>query len=83
LLYSNPTNDFYPYSRTVKLPIARQIALGELRYSINKAGSIDKFRSTLQPNFGEPTWRFSEEELWAFKQVGITVPPLSKTSPKN
>jgi hypothetical protein len=80
LLYSNPTNDFYPYSHTVKLPIARQIALGELRYSINKAGSIDKFRSTLQPNLGEPTWQFSEEELWAFKQVGITVPSLSKTS---
>jgi len=29
---------------------------------------------------GEPTWQFSEEELWAFKQVGITVPSLSKTS---
>ncbi|MEG4940741.1 hypothetical protein [Microcoleus sp. F4-D5] len=80
LLYSNPTNAFYPYSRTVKLPVARQIALGELRYSINKAGSIDKFRSTLQPNLGDPAWQFSEEELWAFKQVGITVPQLSKTS---
>ncbi|WP_234708719.1 hypothetical protein [Kamptonema sp. PCC 6506] len=82
LLYSNPTNDFYPYSRTVKLSVAKQIALGELRYSINKAGSIDKFRSTLQPNFGDPAWQFSEEELWAFNQIGITVPSLSKTSPK-
>jgi hypothetical protein len=80
LLYSNPTNDFYPYSRAVKLSVAKQIALGELRYSIHKAGSIDKFRSTLQPNLGDPFWQFSEEEVWAFKQVGITVPSLSKTS---
>ncbi|MCL1474873.1 hypothetical protein [Argonema antarcticum] len=73
LLYSNPMNDFYPYSRVVKQSVARQLALGELRYSINKAGGIDKFRSTLQPSLKDSSWQFSEEDLWAFKQVGIAV----------
>lgn len=78
LLYSNPMNDFYPYSRVVKQSVARQLALGELRYSINKAGGIDKFRSTLQPNLKDSSWQFSEEDFWAFKQVGIAVPKSVK-----
>lgn len=78
LLYSNPMNDFYPYSRVVKQSVARQLALGELRYSLHKAGGIDKFRSTLQPSLKDSSWQFSEEEIWAFKQVGIAVPASVK-----
>ena len=78
LLYSNPMNDFYPYSRVVKQSVARQLALGELRYSINNAGGIDKFRSTLQPDLRNSSWQFSQEDIWAFNQAGITVPRTFK-----
>lgn len=60
LLYSNPMNDFYPYSRVVKQSVARQLALGELRYSLDKSGSKNKFRSILQPNLKDSSWQFSE-----------------------
>ncbi|OKH36189.1 hypothetical protein NIES2119_17905 [[Phormidium ambiguum] IAM M-71] len=78
LLYSNPMNEFYPYSRVFNQSVARQLTLGELRYSIDKAGGIDKFRSTLQPSLKDSSWQFSEEDIWAFKQVGIAVPTSVK-----
>ncbi|MBD2772609.1 hypothetical protein [Iningainema tapete] len=74
ILLSNPMNDFYPYHRVVPLQVARQLALGELRYSINKLGGMDKFRATLQPRSEGSSWEFAEEDIWALQHVGITLP---------
>ena len=74
ILLSNPMNDFYPFHRVVPLQVARYLALGELRYSINKLGGIDKFRATLQPPSEGSSWEFAEEDIWALQHVGITPP---------
>jgi hypothetical protein len=74
ILLSNPMNDFYPYHRVVPLQVARQIALGELRYSIDKLGGINKFRPTFQSGSQGSSWEFAEEDIWALQHLGITPP---------
>jgi len=74
ILLSNPMNDFYPYHRVVPLQVAQHLALGELRYSMNKLGGMDKFLATLQPRSEGSSWEFAEEDIWALQHLGITPP---------
>lgn len=86
VLLTNPMGDDNVFlHQVVPLPVARQLALAQLQYSVNKAGGIDTFRTQLEQQLqqtpqSEPL-RMPEEEVWAFEQLQLPLPPNVKVVP--
>ncbi len=80
-VYSNPMGDPDDYFHlAMPLPVARQLTLGRLQRAIQKAGGLQAFRYELrrtQKQYGQIT-EMAEEEVWAYQQVGLPLPPNVK-----
>lgn len=71
--YSNPMGDedFY-FHKALPLPVARQMALGQVDFAIREAGGIDPFRKRFEQL--PAGLAFAEEEVWALRQRRIQLP---------
>lgn len=80
-VYSNPMGDPDDYFHlAMPLPVAQQLTLGRLQAAIQKAGGLPAFSARLQRSqqqYGAIT-EMAEEEVWAYQQVGLPVPPNVK-----
>ncbi|MEX0272334.1 hypothetical protein AB3R30_24775 [Leptolyngbyaceae cyanobacterium UHCC 1019] len=80
-IYSNPMGDPDDYFHlAMPLLVARQLTLGRLQVAIQKAGGLQAFRHELrrtQKQYGQIT-EMAEEEVWAYQQVGLPLPPNMK-----
>jgi hypothetical protein len=73
-LFFNPMGDRVPFASVVPQSVAQQLTLAQFRREMKRLG---KARFQQQVNQGaaaipKPTW--FAEEVWALRQLGITVP---------
>lgn len=86
VLLTNPMGDDNVFLHQVApLPVARQLALAQLQFFVNKAGGIDRFRVQLEQQLQqtpqtEPL-QMAEEDVWAFEQLQLPLPPNVKIVP--
>ncbi|OUC14549.1 MAG: hypothetical protein B0A82_11470 [Alkalinema sp. CACIAM 70d] len=73
-LFFNPMGDRVPFSSVVPRSIAQQLTLAQYQREIQRIGK-DRFQQQVSQGAAatrNPTW--FTEEVWALRQLGITVP---------
>ncbi|MDX2241104.1 MAG: hypothetical protein NW224_10510 [Leptolyngbyaceae cyanobacterium bins.302] len=73
-LFFNPMGDRIPFASVVPQSVAQQLTLAQYRREIERIGN-DRFQQQVNQGAAStqnPTW--FAEEVWALRQLGITVP---------
>lgn len=73
-VFFNPMGDRVPFASVVPQSIAQQLTLARYRQEIQRIGK-DRFQQQVNQGAAatrNPTW--FAEEVWALRQLGITVP---------
>lgn len=73
-VFFNPMGDRIPFTSAVPQPVAQQLTLAQYRREIQRIGK-DRFQQQViqdATSTQNPIW--FAEEVWALRQLGITVP---------
>ena len=72
-VFYNPMGDSIALASVVPQSVARQLTLGRYRRELNRIGK-SAFQQQINQSAGTGNTTWFDEQIWALRQLGITVP---------